>query len=665
MAKASVKTTYDNQSISSLKGPDRVRKRPGVIFGSDGLDGCQHAVFEILSNAIDEAREGHGSQIIVTRYQDHSIEVEDFGRGCPVDWNEAEGKYNWELVFCELYAGGKYKNGDGDNYEYSLGLNGLGSCATQYASRYFDATIYRDGYLYTLHFERGELVGEMIKEPADRKKTGSKFRWLPDLDVFTDIDIPLEYYTDTLKRQAVVNAPVTFRLRNQIGANRFETTDFKYENGIIDYVTELVGDQSLTPPVFWQTERKGRDRADKADYKVKLSVSFCFSNTVNLVEHYHNSSWLEYGGAPEKAMRSAFVSAIDSWLKQNGKYQKSESKITWADIQDCLVLVSNNFSTQTSYENQTKKAITNKFVQEAMTEFLRSQLEVYFIENPFDAEKIAGQVLINKRSRETAEKTRLGIKKKLSGSVDISNRVQKFVDCRTKDVSRRELYIVEGDSALGACKLSRDAEFQGIMPVRGKILNCLKADYAKIFKSEIITDLLKVMGCGVEVKDKHVKDLSAFDLSALRWNKIIICTDGDVDGFQIRTLILTMLYRLTPTLIQEGYVFIAESPLYEITCKEKTWFAYSDREKAEICQQLDAEKKKYDLQRSKGLGENEPDMMWLTTMSPDTRRLIKVMPEDVERTAQVFDLLLGDNLQGRKDHIAENGYKYLDMADIS
>ena len=641
MAKATSKTTYDNQSISSLKGPDRVRKRPGVIFGSDGLDGCQHAVFEILSNAIDEAREGHGSQIIVTRYQDHSIEVEDFGRGCPVDWNEAEGKYNWDL-----------------------GLNGLGSCATQYASRYFDATIYRDGFKYTLHFERGELVGEMGKEPADRKKTGSKFRWLPDLDVFTDIDIPLEYYTDTLKRQAVVNAGVTFRLRNQVGG-KFETTDFKYENGIIDYVTELVGDQALTAPVFWQAERRGRDRADKADYKVKLSVSFCFSNTVNLVEHYHNSSWLEYGGAPEKAMRSAFVSAIDGWLKQNGKYQKSESKITWADIQDCLVLVSNNFSTQTSYENQTKKAITNKFVQEAMTEFLRSQLEVYFIENPFDAEKIAGQVLINKRSRETAEKTRLGIKKKLSGSVDISNRVQKFVDCRTKDVSRRELYIVEGDSALGACKLSRDAEFQGIMPVRGKILNCLKADYAKIFKSEIITDLLKVMGCGVEVKDKHVKDLSAFDLSALRWNKIIICTDGDVDGFQIRTLILTMLYRLTPTLIQEGYVFIAESPLYEITCKEKTWFAYSDREKAEICQQLDAEKKKYDLQRSKGLGENEPDMMWLTTMSPDTRRLIKVMPEDVERTAQVFDLLLGDNLQGRKDHIAENGYKYLDMADIS
>ena len=664
MAKSNSPKNYGNDSISSLKGADRVRKRPAVIFGSDGLEGCEHAVFEILSNAIDEAREGHGSLITVTRYEDHSIEVEDFGRGCPVDWNEKEQKFNWELVFCELYAGGKYNNNDGDNYEYSLGLNGLGSCATQYASEYFDAVIYRDGFKYTLHFEKGEIVGEMKKEPADRKKTGSKFHWKPDLDVFTDIDIPLEYYTDVLKRQAVVNAGVTFRLRDQV-SGKFETTEFRYENGIIDYVKELAGDDPLTQPVFWQTERKGRDRADKPEYKVKLSVAFCFSNRVQVIEHYHNSSWLEHGGSPEKAVKSAFVSAIDGWLKQNGKYQKNESKITFNDIQDALVLVSNNFSTQTSYENQTKKSITNKFIQEAMTDFLRSQLEVYFIENPFDAEKIAGQVLVNKRSRETAEKTRLGIKKKLSGSVDISNRVQKFVDCRTKDVSQRELYIVEGDSALGSVKLGRDAEFQGIMPIRGKILNCLKADYARIFKSEIITDLLKVMGCGVEVQSKSNKDLNAFDLNNLRWNKIIICTDGDVDGFQIRTLVLTMLYRLTPTLIQEGYVYIAESPLYEITCKEKTWFAYSDKEKNDICAQLEGEKKKYDIQRSKGLGENEPDMMWLTTMNPETRRLIKVMPEDVERTAQVFDLLLGDDLAGRKEHIADNGYKYLDLADIS
>ena len=657
------KANYGNESISALKGADRVRKRPGVIFGSDGLEGCEHAVFEILSNAIDEAREGHGSLITVTRYLDKSIQVEDQGRGCPVDWNENEQKYNWELVFCELYAGGKY-GGDGDNYEYSLGLNGLGSCATQYASEYFDAAIWRDGFKYSLHFEKGENIGGLKKEPTDRgKKTGTTIRWKPDLEVFTDIDIPVDYYTDVLKRQAVVNAGVTFRFREETAPGKFSSTDFQYENGILDYVTELAGEEPLTQPVFWQTERKGRDRADKPEYKAKLSVSFCFSNKVSVIEHYHNSSWLEHGGSPEKAMKSAFVSAIDSYLKQQGKYQKNEAKITFNDIQDALVLVSNNFSTQTSYENQTKKAINNKFVQEAMTDFLRSQLEVYFIENPFDAQKIAEQVLINKRSRETAERTRLNIKKKLTGSMDISNRVQKFVDCRTKDVSKRELYIVEGDSAMGAVKLSRDAEYQGIMPVRGKILNCLKADYAKIFKSDIITDLLKVLGCGVEVKDKHVKDLSAFDLDNLRWNKVVICTDADVDGFQIRTLILTMLYRLTPTLIQQGYVYIAESPLYEITCKEKTWFAYSDKEKNDIVASLEG--KKYDIQRSKGLGENEPDMMWLTTMNPETRRLIKVMPEDVERTAQIFDLLLGDDLQGRKSHIADNGYKYLELADIS
>ena len=663
---ATRKQDYGNESISSLKGADRVRKRPGVIFGSDGLDGCQHAVFEILSNSIDEAREGHGKVITVTRFADRSIQVEDAGRGCPVDWNEKEQRYNWELVYCELYAGGKYDNLSGDNYEYSLGLNGLGACATQYASRYMDVTVWRDGFEYRLHFERGELVGQLEKTPLPKsqaKKTGTRTRWLPDLDVFTDIAIPAEYFTDVMKRQAVVNAGITFRFRNETEPGTFEETEFLYENGIADYVSELAGEGALTAPVFWQAEKKGRDRADKPEYKVKLSVAFCFSNKVNVIEHYHNSSWLEHGGSPEKATKSAFVSAIDKYLRDQGKYQKNESKITWNDVEDCLVLVSNNFSTQTSYENQTKKAITNKFVQEAMAEFLRSNLEVYFIENPFDAEKIGEQVLINKRSRESAEKQRLNIKKKLSGNIDIANRVQKFVDCRSKDPDKREIYIVEGDSALGSVKQSRDAEYQGIMPVRGKILNCLKADYARIFKSEIITDLIKVLGCGVEVQNKHVKDMASFDLGNLRWNKVIICTDGDVDGFQIRTLILTMLYRLTPTLIREGYVYIAETPLFEINCGEKTWFAYSDKEKNDIVKGLEG--KKFKVDRSKGLGENEPDMMWLTTMNPQTRRLIRVMPEDVERTAAVFDLLLGDNLQGRKDHIAENGYKYLEMADIS
>ena len=660
-------TAYGNErSISQLKGADRVRKRPGVIFGSDGLDGCEHAVFEILSNSIDEAREGHGDLITLTRYEDNSIEVEDFGRGCPVDWNPAEKRYNWELVFCELYAGGKYKNADGGDYEYSLGLNGLGSCATQYASEYMDVTVWRDGKKYQLHFKKGKVCGkkgeELIVEPSDRKKTGTLIKWRPDREVFTEIDIPVEYFEDVLHRQAVVNAGVTFRLRIQRGS-RFETKDYRYENGIVDYVREIAGEGALTAPVFISAERKGRDREDKPEYKVKLSAAFCFSNKVNAIEYYHNSSWLENGGAPDKAARSAFVSAVDAYIKKIGKYQKNETAVKFQDVQDCLILVTNCFSTQTSYENQTKKAINNRFIQLAMTDFFKQQLEVYFIENKPEADRIAEQVLINKRSRETAERARQGMKKKLSGSIDIANRVQKFVDCRSRDTDRREIYIVEGDSALGACKLSRDAEFQGIMPVRGKILNCLKADYVRIFKSDVITDLLKVLGCGVEVKDKHTKDLSSFDLDNLRWNKVIICTDADVDGFQIRTLILTMLYRLVPTLIREGYVYIAESPLYEIESRGKTYFAYSDREKAEILDKLGGAKAT--ISRSKGLGENDPDMMWMTTMNPATRRLIKVMPEEAEKMAEVFDLLLGDNLAGRKDHIAEVGYRYLDMADIS
>lgn len=650
---------YGNDSISSLKGADRVRLRPAVIFGSDGLEGCQHSVFEILSNSIDEAREGFGKEIEVVRFKDKSILIKDEGRGIPLDFNTKEQRYNWELVFCELYAGGKYKNNSGENYEFSLGLNGLGSCATQYSSEYMDVTVYRDGFRYDLHFEKGENIGGLKKEKCKYEKTGTIIKWKPDLDVFTDINIPLEYFQTVLKKQAVVNAGLRFKLYDEESDAHFE---YCYENGIVDYIKEINQDKGFTDIQFFETSTKGRDREDKPEYKVKMQIAFCFNNEINLLEYYHNSSFLEYGGAPDRAVKNAFVYEIDKCLKARNKYNKDEAKITFADIQDSLILVVNSFSTITSYENQTKKSITNKFIQEAMTEFLKQQLEVYFIENKLDSEKILEQVLVNKRSRETAERTRVNIKKKLSGSVDISNRVKKFVDCRTKDIKKRELYIVEGDSALGSCKLGRDAEFQAIMPVRGKILNCLKAEYDSIFKNDIIVDLLKVLGCGVEIKSKHNKDLNIFDINNLKWDKIIICTDADVDGFQIRTLILAMLYRLVPTLIQMGKVYIAESPLFEINTKNKTYFAYSDKEKNQIISKLNG---KYTIQRSKGLGENEPEMMWHTTMNPETRRLIKVMPDDVLRTEEVFDLLLGDNLPGRKAFIEENGYRYMDMIDVS
>lgn len=658
------KATYGNESIKSLRGADRVRKRPAVIFGSNGLEGCEHSIFEIMSNSIDEAREGRGNRIMVTRYLDGSYEVQDFGSGIPVDYNKNEQRENWELLFCEMYAGSKYDNAGGaGSYEFSLGLNGLGLCATQYASEYMDAEIHRDGYCYTLHFEKGENIGGLHKEPYHKRDTGSRIRWKPDIQVFTDINIPRDWFVSTMKRQAIVNDGVHFVLKEETAGGKFNTTEFCYQNGIQDYVAELAGDTAFTTPQYWECERVGRDRADLNDYKLKIKAAVCFSLKTQLKEYYHNSSFLEHGGSPEKAFRSAFVSQINAYLKANNKYAKSDGQINIQDVEDCVIFVVSSFSTNTSYENQTKKAITNKFIQEAMTDFFRKSLEVYFIENKMEAEKIANQVLVNMRARVKAENTRKTLKTTLQSKMDMTNRIQKFVDCRSKDVSEREVFIVEGDSALGACKQARDARFQAVIPVRGKILNCLKSEYDKIFKNDIITDLIKVLGCGVEVRSKAAKDLSAFDMDNLRWNKVLICTDADVDGFQIRTLILTMIYRLMPKLIQAGKVYIAESPLYEVTCKGQTYFAYNEVEMDQIKAEIgDAP---YTVQRSKGLGENEAEMMALTTMNPATRRIIQVTPSDAEETSKFFDLLLGDNLEGRKEYIADYGYLYLDAADVS
>lgn len=654
------KNDYGNDSIKALKGAERVRMRPGVIFGSDGIDGCQHAVFEIISNSADEARAGFGNKIVITRFLDGSIEVQDFGRGIPLEYNKNEGRENWELVFCEMYAGGKY---DENSYEYSLGLNGLGLCATQYTSEYMDAEVHANGYKYTLHFEKGENVGGLKKEPYDKKDTGTRIRWKPDLQVFTDVNIPVEYFKDIAKQQAAVNGGIKFVFKNQLNASKFETFEFLYNDGIVDYAKSLADDKAFTSIQYWECERKGRDREDLNEYKVKITSAMCFSVKKQIKEYYHNSSFLEHGGSPDKAFKSAFVYQINSYLKANNKYAKNDGQITIQDVEDCIIFIVSSFSTQTSYENQTKKSITNKFIQEAMNDFFRKQLEVYFIENKMEAEKIANQVLINMRARVKAENTRKTLKTSLQSKMDMTNRIQKFVDCRSKDVNEREVFIVEGDSALGACKQARDANFQAIIPVRGKILNCLKSDYDKIFKSEIITDLIKVLGCGVEVKSKAAKDLALFDMNNLRWSKVLICTDADVDGFHIRTLILTMIYRLMPKLIEAGKVYIAESPLYEVTCKDQTYFAYNEVEMDEIRAEIGDEK--YTVQRSKGLGENEAEMMALTTMNPATRRLIKVTPDEAEKTSQIFDLMLGDNLEGRKEYISDYGHLYIDAADVS
>ena len=681
MQKETTELQYGDNSISSLKGAQRVREKPEVIFGSRDLEGCIHAFFEILSNAVDEARAGYGKTINITAYKDRSIEVEDFGRGVPLGYNENEGRYNWDLIFCELYAGGKYKNSkDSAQYEYALGTNGLGACATQYASEYMHVKSYNGKTLSEIDFAYGEPTGELrVRELKKNEiRTGTVIHWKPDNTIFTSIKIRKERFEDILKRQAVVNSGIKFCLHWQEEDGSFTGSEYVYENGIVDYVKEIAGDDAVTQPVYWEetvsgtvTNAQDGDDGDDGEeeesqtgeeYKLKMTVSFCVTTKNTCKEYYHNSSYLEHGGSPEKAVQTAFVNAVDKYCRDNGKYTKGESRPVFKDILDCLVIVTNCFSNIISYENQTKKGISNRFIRVEMTSFFKKNLEVYFVENPMEAERFVSRVLINKRSREQAESTRISIKKKLTGNVDISNRVEKFVACRSKDPERRELYIVEGDSAMTSCKLARNSEYQAIIPVRGKTLNCLKSSYDKIFSSDIITDLIRVIGCGVEVDKKIKGDIPRFDADSLRWSKIIICTDADEDGFQIRTLILTMIYRLLPTLIPMGKVFIAESPLFEITGSDKTYFAYDEREKNQILKKLEGQK--YTLQRSKGLGENEPEMMWQTTMCPATRRLINVTEADAEETAEIFDTLLGDNITARKKYIADNGSKYMEEADI-
>lgn len=414
--------SYTNESIQSLKGADRVRKRPAVIFGSDGIEGCKHSVFEILSNSIDEAREGYGNKIILTHHSDNSITIEDFGRGIPVGYNRKEKKHNWELLFTELYAGGKYNTNEGENYRYSLGLNGLGLTATQYSSAYMDVVIYREGKEYLLNFEKGEVVGDLKQKKSDHP-SGTKIKWLPDLDVFTEIDIEPAYFQNLLKEQAVVNKGIRFIYINEALDSREE---YYYEKGIEDYLEEISGGSEFVPIYKIEDHGMGKDRADHAEYHVKFELVFTFNNDVNKLSYFHNSSSLTYGGSPDSAVKTAFIYEIDKFLKATGKYKKNESMINFVDVEDSLLLICNSFSSITSYENQTKKSITNHFIRSFLTNSIREHLEIIFTENPDSMNKILDQVLINKRSREKAEVARTTIKKRLSGKHDVFNKVPKL-----------------------------------------------------------------------------------------------------------------------------------------------------------------------------------------------------------------------------------------------
>lgn len=657
---------YNEDSISSLGFIGGVRAKPASI----GLESHNHTFLEILGNAIDEFRAGHGREIIISKHTDGSTTVRDFGRGVPMRKN-SQGEDTYRKVFDELWSGGKYENNEdgGGGYTFSLGTNGIGATGTNYVSDFFKAeAFYGDGKHYSIEYAKGIENPAGLQCLSSAEARGTRITWRPSAESFRGKgEIDNEFIVTTLQDQAIVNAGLKFIFINhndveedlETGEMLAHEREFYYENGIEDYITSLSSTENvLTDVKTFTTEQKGKDNELDKEYRIKAEVYFSFDREVSFSRYYHNTSWLANGGTPEEFVKNSFTFVIDKFLKDQNLYEKNEKKISFEDISDSLIVITSTYSTISLFSDQTKKAVISDFMKQAVTKWLREQLSIYFVENANEASLIFQQVLVNKRSREKAESTRLDVKKKLSGTVNnLTSKIDGFVGCKLSDRSKTELYLVEGKSALGSTQQGRDKDIQAIYALRGKILNCLKADYEKIFKNDIIVDLLRILGCGIEVKSKHAKDMNTFNIDNLKWSKIIITTDADVDGFHIRTLLLTLIYRLMPTLIEEGYVYIAESPLYEIRKKGVSVFAYSDAEKDAIVAEMTG---KFSIQRSKGLGENTAQMMWDTTMNPETRKLIQVMPEDAKETLEMFELFLGDDLAGRKQYIENNLHLYTD-----
>jgi len=660
---------YGNSSIRTLKDEEQVRQKPAVIFGTNDEYGCANAIYEIIANSIDEAREGFGKKIKVSIFKDGSVEVADDGRGVPMDWNSAENKYNWELIFCTLFASGKYTEGI---YGSSLGTNGLGASATQFASEYMEVKSKRDGKLYVMNFKKGKPVGELQVTDTNSEETGTTIRFKPDPEVFINIKqnlLPPEYYINVLRRQAMLLDGLEIIFYHEELEKEIK---LRYDKGIISFLEDATPKPLISKPVLFEGYKVGTDDEEMYPdtYRFDMRFAFTFSREEQLVEIYHNGGSLIDGGATYDGMRTALVKAFEDHMKDNGKLNKSD-KLHIKDI-ECIILAIGDTKApghRTFYKNQTKTAINNPFMKKAYTEFVYRNMRKW-IETDSQSDKILTEIITNKEAREAADRVTKKVVQSLSkGITGIGNKPDKFVDCKSKDAYEREIFIVEGDSALGSCKLSRNAQFQAIMPIRGKILNCLKKDLTDILSNEVIVDLLRVLGCGIEVKSKFIEGLPKFDINKLNWGKIIICTDADLDGMQIRCLVLAMIYRLVPTLLKKGKVYIAETPLFEITygrgSNEATHFAYSEEEKEQILGDLykmGAKDSQIKIQRSKGLGENEPEMMSISTMAPETRRLIPIeYPSDDNKVAMFFNALLGNDIEMRKMLITE----YFAMTETS
>lgn len=659
--------TYGNESIRQLTDHTAVRKNPAQYAGRSDKSGAFTTVREIVSNSIDEfkarliaerkgelEKEGFnlnsGTKISITYNADNTITVKDNGRGVPLAFNNKEQEYNYVLIYMRLNAGGKFdkEEENSSGYDFSIGLHGVGSALTVLSSSYAKVTSIRDGKQYEIAFEEGEPVGDLVEIDNTTDDNGTTVQWIPSLQVFDENDLPKEWFTHYAEEQAIVNKGLTIEVKYKDD----EPDVYYYENGIVDYVKEC-SEKSFTTLRYLETDIiVGRDRKDRDDYRSRYEIAYLFDNENPRVESYHNSSYLKNGGSPHEAIRLAFRSTIDKKIEELNLYEKKEEKISFDDIMDSLIVVTNSYSTHTAYENQTKFAITNLFIKTKMTQLIRDDLEIYFTEFADEAEKICKQVLANKRSREKAEKTRLDVRKKLSGEIGTfsAGALKDFKNCSSKDKSKNILAICEGKSALSAMMDGR-TKHHAIYPIRGKILNVSKAQIDAILENKEIMEIFKILGCGMAI-GKEGSSTYTFDESKLNFDKIAIYVDADEDGMgSIFPLLLNVFWRLAPKLILSGRVYLGVTPKYEVATVDEVFYAMNDSELEVV--KKDLGNKKYEIHYIKGLAELSAEGMEMS-MSLERDNLIRIVVEDHEKSIGFLDTYMGSDIEPRQKLILES-----------
>ncbi|GAA0864903.1 DNA gyrase subunit B [uncultured Clostridium sp.] len=624
-----MKQEYGASQIQVLEGLEPVRKRPGMYIGSTGPRGLHHLVYEIVDNSIDEALAGFCSDIYVSINEDGSILVKDNGRGIPVEVHPKTGKSTLETVLTVLHAGGKFGGG---GYKVSGGLHGVGVSVVNALSEWLVAEVHKDGKVYRQRYEKGVSTSE-IKVVGETNVTGTIIQFKPDATIFDEVEYKYETLEHRLRELAFLNKGVKIVLEDK-REGREKKKEFHYEGGLIEFVKHLNKTKTGIHPDIVYIEKKVKD------YMVEVALQYTDGYTENIYSFANNINTHE-GGTHLSGFKTAMTKVVNDYARKNGILKEKDSNLLGEDIREGLTAVISVKLPEPQFEGQTKTKLGNTAVRGVVDSVTVEEIGAFLEENPTTARIIVDKALRAQRAREAAKKAReLTRRKSVLESTSLPG---KLADCAEKDPEKSEIFLVEGDSAGGSAKQGRDRHIQAILPLRGKILNVEKSRLDKILSSEEIRNMITAFGCSVG---------EDFDLEKVRYHKIVIMTDADVDGAHIRTLLLTFFFRYMRPLIENGYVYIAQPPLYKVKKQKKEYYVYSDKELNVLLEQLG--RTGIELQRYKGLGEMNAEQLWETTMNPETRTLLQVSIEDASMADEIFSMLMGDKVAPRKEFIEEN-----------